>query len=221
MPSLMTNVQKQQVGPALAKAVNTLEAANELFKAEYSVSDIRNASVDGVRCDGYNYLSCLIAGGFLKASHLDKSIIPDYYNFNSSNKKEMDHYQDYAYQTRDGFVYYLSDSSTTSDWGMAGGDDSGSESERRARVREYSFQRYEMMVDVNGIKGPNMLGKDLFDIYVDSKGSVILTGSAAEAKGMGNDTPYWRTYCNENEVKSAMNCAGSIGDNGWKVVYPY
>ena len=78
-------------------------------------------------------------------------------------------------------------------------------------------------VDVNGNrKGPNSLGKDLFALRVDTKGFVIPVGGVADAFYQNNqNTPAWRDTCDSSTSapRTPINCAGSIVDNGFNVIY--
>lgn len=208
MPALMSNVQKQQVGPALAKAINTLETANQNYKASHSVNDIRRV------CSGSHQSSlfaCLIDDGQINVVYLEDELRPVYHKFNSDNTFSYIHGGDddyVAYQSSDGMIYYV----------MMG--DTGIIEIDSTKKKKYSGEYYIVDVDINGTKGPNTDGKDLFSLAVDTKGIVIPLGGALWGDYTNKDVQ-WKTSCNKDQVTLALTCAGSIADNGWKVIYPY
>ena len=78
-------------------------------------------------------------------------------------------------------------------------------------------------VDVNGVeKGVSTVGKDAFLLYVDYKGAVIPAGSLLFKDYIGEDVKTWKEECNAEEVTGyGEACAGSIIDNGLKVIYKF
>ena len=95
--------------------------------------------------------------------------------------------------------------------------------------RAYSGQAYDIYIDVNGIKPPNTMGKDLFLVMLDTKGSVIPFGSFLHRDyvGSGGATlSAWDVLCpnktspNDPPADPAT-CTGSIVDNGGRVLYNY
>lgn len=69
---------------------------------------------------------------------------------------------------------------------------------------------YQMYVDINGQKGPNVLGRDLFYIEVYSDGVV---GESHEIR----DVSY--LSCGGNTSSYGVGCLSKIIDNGWKMDY--
>ena len=67
----------------------------------------------------------------------------------------------------------------------------------------------------------------------DAEGSKLYAvGSAADVEMFNNSvitlqdsapggTDSWEDYCNNSEVTNATTCAGSIVDNGGRVIYPW
>ncbi len=72
---------------------------------------------------------------------------------------------------------------------------------------------WDVFIDLNGTKGPNVLGKDYYGFYLYSDGKI--QGSYENSKGY---------YCNtgdENNAKVAygVGCLDRIIDSGWKMDY--
>ena len=79
-------------------------------------------------------------------------------------------------------------------------------------------ESFTYIVDVNGLKGPNQYGRDLFYFSVDSQGRIWSDG---------HDYRNWRddpSICGEPNKPISGNvdgsgCAARIIDNGWKMDY--
>ena len=87
---------------------------------------------------------------------------------------------------------------------------------------------YFVTIDINGERGPNKDGKDLFEMYVLEDGIVAPVGSYLYTQKIGGH--YWQDYCktvdkNNESTKGTPSdtktCAGSIVDNGGRVLYDY
>ena len=75
----------------------------------------------------------------------------------------------------------------------------------------------ELVVDVNGFKGPNIAGRDLFMLYIYNTGEIDdLTGiSPTDAV---RDTAY-STYCQSNTPANYHGCFGKILKDNWEMTY--
>lgn len=192
LPSLQLNVEKQKVGPMLMKAINTLEVANSV-----ALQMAEAVTLDEIDT---NYL-----GGALK-DYTKLANIP--YNPSTGTKITGS-----AYATKDGIVLI---------------EEAGLASDAVADVKT-SGSYYKIVVDINNEKGPNKFGRDLFRLYVDSKGMIIPEGSKL---GIGylKDWKTWDdaengclsiTKDKKEAPKVASKCAGSVTDNGGRVLYFY
>lgn len=93
----------------------------------------------------------------------------------------------------------------------------------------------ELLVDVNGMKKPNMYGRDLFRFYINKNGFLYPVNGPQYVKyhngNFGNweeHSDYWVNspqYCGEkgiSELPSQVNgegCAARIIEDGWRMVY--
>lgn len=86
-------------------------------------------------------------------------------------------------------------------------------------------------IDINGNKGPNTYGRDVYHLNIFDDGSVVPTGSKYYSLDSAGDaiTRYWSTTesatynCispNESSTESwGFGCAARIIENGWKMDY--
>jgi len=76
-----------------------------------------------------------------------------------------------------------------------------------------------ILIDINGHKRPNVLGKDLFATLVifSDNGKIYAFGSKADPM----NPSLWETTCNDTEITNAQMCAGAIVDNGGRVTYKW
>lgn len=196
MPALNARISESQVGPALMKAINTLENANMLA---IKTNDVRRLTQVDSRGDNYYF----------------DDIIGPYISF---VKKADVTYEDslslQGYTTNDGMIYARESEDEPVE--AKNGD-------TLATVpSKYDGKYYTVYVDINGTKAPNKLGKDLFKLLVDTKGYVIPYGGEAYNNYIGsNSATIWSTSCTGSTVSDPASCTGSIVDNGGKIVYSY
>lgn len=197
LPSLSLDVQRQKIGPALAKAVNTLENTHMDLLRETESSNLKIACDFTSQNKSGTYLSCL----------LNKTGISGYSTKLTTNGGSTFD----CIQTKDGIAFCVYDSMLVFT----------PETKRKIYYGEY----LNLIIDTNGTeKKPNKTGADLFTFLIDYQGNLIPEGGREYNEYMyANPTknPAWKNTCDENKLTVASNCAGSIVDNGWKVIYPY
>lgn len=187
LPSLQANIEKQKAGPALMKAINTLESANSVALQMEEASTLEEIAPN----DSNNYLGAVLKS-YARLSKVE-------YNPVSSPIKGGD-----FYSTKDGIV--MKNDNLAND-GVADERTSG-------------FY-YVVYLDINGTKAPNLYGRDIFKLYVDTKGMVIPYGSKLGENYVEN-WPLWTDSCKngkKEEIKDTATCAGSIVDNGGNILY--
>ncbi len=79
-------------------------------------------------------------------------------------------------------------------------------------------------IDVNGFKGPNQWGRDLFYFLVTPEGTLVPAGSAEYRKRRGEmdlwDRPtFGSCYPEKYENSNGQGCAARIIDKSWKMDY--
>jgi prepilin-type N-terminal cleavage/methylation domain-containing protein len=70
-----------------------------------------------------------------------------------------------------------------------------------------------VVVDINGIKGPNILGKDVFKFFADFGKNKVYPS------GMGSTTASINSNCNKNSTGEL--CAAKIMHDSWKIANDY
>ena len=198
LPTLSVNVQKQQIGPALAKAINTLESANRLALQTENVrtlNQLPNAT--------NGYLEAMRP--YIQYSYVG-SIKRPYTGTTHTNTHRM-------YSTKDGIDYIYENSNPAR-----------IQDNVNYLPISYSGSYYNnIQIDVNGNnKGPNALGRDLFVVIVDTKGVVIPYGGEAYSQYSSATSAIWKNgVCDSPKATftDMAACTGSIVDNGYKVIY--
>ena len=201
LPTVTQDVTKQKVGPSLAKAVNTLENANTNLLKSTDTRSLYDACNNGT--EEYNansveteYVSCL-----LNHSNIFGVQVP------GTNYGEQDYNN--CLMTKDGIAF------CTGELGVSATDKS---------PKNYYGRAINIMIDINGPETkPNKIGKDAFSFLVDFYGTLIPNGGRQYNVFMGKatDAPLWETTCSGVSITDRMDCAGSIVDNNWKVIYNY
>ena len=74
-------------------------------------------------------------------------------------------------------------------------------------------------IDVNGFKGPNQWGRDLFYFLITPYGDLVPCGS--KAFQVRDNFALWEENCNpkKSQNSSGIGCAARIIENGWKMDY--
>ena len=81
------------------------------------------------------------------------------------------------------------------------------------------------VVDINGQKGPNIQGRDLFEMFVyDTKNGPIiddlqLTGNVTEALTKDYRETQFNTYCTAGAATNFHGCFGKILNDNWQMTY--
>lgn len=200
LPTLNNNIVRQQMGPALMKAINVLESANK------AVLQNEGARHLGEIANAVGYLNQVLG----RVASLTETQGPNY----TGRINQMD---DFGVTTPDGMTYYAA----------AGVDAQSGQAEVAAgNISQTQMgQYYRVWVDVNGAsKGPNIMGRDLFELNVDLSGQVLARGSNAWAIYVGGEESTWEDTCTNltgGDNQNPRNCAGAIVENNGRVTYQY
>ena len=190
LPAINSNIQKQQMGPALMRAISTLDTANALVAQEHDFYNFAES------CQ--NYLNdCFepFVKEKLGAAKFDEDIVyGEFHNYNAEHRYPN------GYTTQNGFIYYIPNENF------------------------YDPVRIDVLVDVNGNKRPNAIGKDLFilNLVPEDEGSrLYAVGSNAWSEKFEPDATWKNGGCDKTSVHDEKTCGGSIVDNGGRIIYPW
>ena len=240
IPALVKHSGAAEVGPRLAKFVNTFEnGTSNLLQARHK------SKISDLTMDSAKFLELL-------SSQIVMSPAPDdatYYIY-AVSEPEQSRAKSYGYRIfsneldaffgEDGNVYILKDGSSVyyTSYGEA-----------REGRGSYKGIVGELFYDINGNSGTNYAGKEVFKFFVDNSGELIPYGSNAdeyvnnttraecgfvEFESLNSCAPAHtlnpdadrRSYgvcaglkmlASSSRIKdAAYSCTGKIADNGWK-----
>lgn len=207
MPTLIANVQKSQTPSALAKGITTLETAvkDRLFEENARSFDqitgngsLFDASVGGI-------------ASVLNIKVINKPYNVTYYDYSNTVLETINTAT--FYMSQDGLLYIRKQDDNTIK--------TLTDEQIKKLPKNYSGKYYPIYIDANGFKAPNVLGKDLFYVLVDTKGYVFPYGGRAYQAYTSANSTLWETACNKTTVTNGSTCTGSIIDNGYKIIYKY
>lgn len=224
MPSLIQNYQKKVLVNQLKKHVSVMSQGIQKMLADEGVQEINQTSLYNALSDDPMY--CLKQFNDTDYCGKTKEIITSYFKAVDFPSNEFTYYTRCLTNSN-----YNGD--TSWDWGFPDGsllwfeevffEDDLPDSECEAYKVEHDVKTcttaFSYYVDVNGEKGPNQYGRDIFDFYVDAKGQLWAYGFAGAN---------WRTHkdlCGEPNKKITSNditgygCAARIIENGWQMDY--
>ena len=209
IPTLMQNANEKDTVAKVQKAYNVMANAYKLATAEYGTID--KWGVIGEKELGYSarHNEDTPEEDRNKVfSSLDTflNIFSEYVKFTEKNDVKT------AETTASGDVYYLGGTKVSTQLTnyatFADGTMLRTLYLDRAVVCNAGRQCANFTIDVNGDKGPNTYGKDLFVFY--------LTKEGVFPQGRGDDAVNFSSFCNRNEshAKNGHGCAAWVVMNG-------
>ena len=202
-PALIQNVGNAKVGPKLQKAKATFETAAEMMLTENNANTIRAISTDATNLG--KELS-----KFMKITPNDTTITYLRYTGNSSYGT-MPNSGIKRFDSDDGLIYYINILA-----------------KRAVDTNNYAdipnnVYTGVVRVDINGADGPNRMGKDLFQFALYNDGTLRPWGAKGFYRSSEKDdkVKYWNVNenCDQGGVVDELTCAGSIFENGMKIIY--
>ena len=225
-PALVQNAATAQTGPKLAKAVSTLEVANQNFLTQMSADTLAAAGAytGDSKKSAINYIKNL--SNYMKISYYDetgkskqyKDMLRSY-NEDSSNSYVSGAPGDYGVLSALA-LYYLGLSKDGVLYGFCQSLVDNSPNGIPAHQRLEGL----VLIDINGFAEPNRVGRDAFFFVMYKDGSLKpIGGNQWSTDESLNASHNWETgtrdKCNATEVTSGWSCAGSIFENDQKVIY--
>ena len=121
--------------------------------------------------------------------------------------------------TKDGMIYYFS--SFSNNLSTLWGDKTCEEKQiDGATACNFLTGNHGLKIDVNGKKGPNRFGRDLFSFFVDERGQVHPLGSSTiSGKEYAWDGSVQLDISQCHSESYGTGCAGRIMDQGWVMDY--
>ena len=201
LPSLSSGHVKQQTAVSLSKAFSILMNTNSLALVESGGTDLQTIAPVG------STLYHDTIKGALKT--VPVTLTKTYKTYTGAAFSDITTTSS-AFATYDGITFIEGGTISTNK------DSSG--------LDKYNDRYYTIYVDTNGnIKGPNVLGRDLFVFYVDTKGEVIPVGGRLmnEYFNRSNQAPLWEGKCTKATVSTndGFNCTGAIVDKNFTIDY--
>ena len=189
IPTLISKYTEQEASSKISKAHQTLSQAYELAKIEYGTADNWNLIAQGSSEGAKNVADILLKYlSYQKYCGNQRGCLADQYKYLNGNNwlVPSNNSSHSSFVLNDGTfvrIYILSNNCS----GNFGSD---------------SLQKGcgEIVIDINGYKGPNILGKDFFYFYF-TKDSVIPAGIAIDTR-----TPI--TSCSKNGT--GLGCTGWV-----------
>ena len=215
-PALVQNAGSAQTGPKLAKAVSTFETANEMALTEQGANSIRTlSSPEAGLSRSRGYMEALAR--HMKISFLEEGIAAgSEYVSSTVNKYDGSSSQGLLATSLDMGVKYLSKDGVIY---AVDGPGNGAINQQQPLNRQYAG---DVVIDINGLTGPNRIGKDVFLFILAVDGSLCPWGATCHAEILPDNSASWKEgndLCDETTVNSGMTCAGSIFENNQKVIY--
>ena len=224
IPSLMANYQKTQYVVELKKAYSEITQAMKLMANDAGCPDnlscvdafniasgVGNANGVGNTFKKYFKLAKDCGSMYVETDENTKCLPDSYGRFYDGvgNRYNMnsDYYGYYTFITADGFSIAI--------YGL------GCVHNVLATNLNLSQTCGDVVMDVNGSKGPNNMGRDIFKFSItNGKGPAIYPTGGADDSDMMMGSQYWKDTgsCTESNP-NGNKCAARIIDEGWKMNY--
>lgn len=204
-PVLVQKTDSAKVGPKLQKARATFEVAAEMALADNSTSMLSNI-INSNKTDSISYSRAL--GNELE-KYMKITYNPTRYDVSSYTGGTFSLGTFDRYDSDDGITYWISTDGSVE---LVASD--------YANIPNNQLIG-QIYVDINGPEPPNKVAKDLFSFLMYNDGTLRpLGGLRADRSKDVADTATWRDgNCDENGVETPNTCAGSIFENGMKIIY--
>ncbi|MDR1327158.1 MAG: type II secretion system GspH family protein [Heliobacteriaceae bacterium] len=211
MPSLIANHKKKVYVTGLRKAVNTWNNGLKLMLVTDGVEYFNDTEFARTLLEeGYGYgtvdlkqypKALSILNKYIKMTPLNKTV-NNIKNLDGSNASGSDSSYVASGTTPDGAFYsfkldWIHFSPSYLETTMYGGT--------RSSINGV------IIVDVNGPKAPNIIGRDLFLIFIDVRGNIVFAGSQRDHELFGQSH-----YCDHG---ASWGCTGHIAEKGWVMDY--
>lgn len=218
IPILVSNYQKQQWATQLQKSYTLFNQALEQISLDYGCSgdltctglfdNSTDASAFGNVITSYMKVSknCALSDGL---GCFTNSAQPNYDGTGSPYTTYDSSTTTYKFIAIDGVTMVITDYSNGCTTNLG--------------AKQYSRSCGSVWFDVNGLKGPNYRGRDIFAFIIttgNNHGLLMPYGGNGQTSSDGLTDAYWQTggYCiPSNPI--GINCAGRVVERGWQEDY--
>ncbi len=230
MPTLISNHKKQVWVNQLKKSVSTLEQGFQKMLADDEVSSLEDTevfkSINSSLCSVYEDMNSPSCGNFFKKlktyfNIIDITSIDDYKTGYLNSKNEKSYY--------DKMVMTFADSSMLLEYDFFKTEDTYMSCDViKANGGNMCAEMGYVMIDVNGKKGPNIYGRDIFGFWISADGHLIPVASKSLSVFDNSPSDYWRNdiskcgtpgVADAEEKSEGFGCAARIIENGWVMDY--
>ena len=221
MPGLISNYQKRVWVAQLQKSMNVWNNGMALMLSQQGVESLYDTEFTKALEDKYG-MGDFSSGYYSSSRPIDDSLIKKYFKVAKIDYSGQSN--PHKINCLDGNYYSPSSLSGEARWYMADG------------TLFYIFLRYMedptiqgtgyVLVDVNGAKGPNTWGRDVFQFGVKKDGK-LFPRTSEEGKALGDGYYTWKDvayYCGvagSSNVSGVQGngCAARIIEEGWVMNY--
>ena len=216
IPALVNNYQKREYVSRFKKVYSQL---NEVLVGMANDGGcIGDLACTGFMHHGQNYLGDEISKRFKIYKNCgpakQKGCWPTSVNLNydgSGATANLDDYADYKIITADGFSIMIN----------VYGDDCKQKWWTNSRTKHMQKYCGYVFIDVNGLKKPNYLGRDIFRVAITNNPTVGLYPAGGLDDRTDGVDRWWNgsnKSCYEGN-KAGMYCAGRVIEEGWEMNY--
>ena len=214
LPALKLNVDRNSWTSGLKTNMSILNNGFKQMKALEGVDDMRDTNL----WSNYVKEDVVVPNDDIKAA------FAKYFNFNKMSKDYPEDYPVYSlsgaqYNSADdkSIRFYLNNTATLNIKFLANDDYSICTAEQL-----FCHPVAEIVIDVNGDKRPNIIGKDIYFFLLGENGSVYPYGSEAVNKYNSSLYPVWDSEkgCQGEQPKTdGKACAGRVIDQMYQINY--
>ncbi len=202
VPTLMQNYQRKSYVTQLHKVYNELQQTFLQFKTDRNAINLREAGITSA-----DTLNTMTTQYFkIVESCTDATTVEPCFE-NPNNYKKLDGGSARAFDNADSGSFVLASGAAIRPW--LSGDVNN------------AFIVY--VVDINGRKGPNVFGRDLFDMCVDVNGTVDTCSDKAETYPLSTERreELFNQYCSSDASGKGdiRGCLGKILNDNWEMTY--
>ena len=194
VPTLMQNYQRQSYVTQLHKVYNEVSQAMVQYQNDRNALNLNEAGLNSQAA-----FDAMVPQYFKTVQKCDNSLTPCFPATTSYKKMSGVALSETVYDVRTSYVL-ASGASVRFNYVVSGN-----------RI-------CHIQVDVNGRKGPNILGRDLFTLSIYNDGTIDENGTSAPVSETDRNTAF-TAGCNGATGDNVYGCFGKILNDNWQMTY--